>query len=1279
MKAYLFGPLRLEDAEQRPLPLPATTNGRILLAYLLLHADQPQGRSSLAALLAPDEREEKARRTLTQALWQIRRALPNIPILTVDDTIQLDSTCIEQDVAQFDILLADVLTVETVSTTQAAQLMTGIDLYRADLLNDLYDDWVYLPREQRRERYLQALELVAVWEKQNGRFAAALDHILKLTQADPLRETAHQEAIRLYAALNRPQAARHHYEQFHHYLQTEMGLKPEPATQQLIQALASSSDPETAVYLPPTTTTTPYALSNATPMPLIGRDLERSQLIEQINRLNQGQGGFIFLSGVPGVGKSHLLQVASRDAHWRGLAVAHGSGQELATAPPFALFQEALSDLLTPLRWQQLQTLLDDYWLALAAPLLGHTNTPLPTTDFEPLEALTRLLLALGQLRPLLLILDDIQWADMASLDALVYLSHRLQQQPVLIMLAFRSREARAETAVWQTLDTLDTAGLRLHLQLEPLNVATTTEFISRGLGLTQPATLFSQQLFTATGGLPLLLLESLRTLHDEGLLYQDEQGHWHTPYDGETADYTELHLNPDHPGRLDSFSSPTAALLERRLRQLPTTARHTLELAAVMGRDVQFGWLLTASVQPQTETLAALSLLVERQFLQETPRAYRFSHDKIRESIYQEIPEPRRRTHHGAIAAVIARQQPTAIPQLAYHYYQAAQWSEALHYTLQAADQARNLHALTTALTHYATARQILLEHGLLPAYERDERLGYIFSARQRLLLLSGQTDQQAAELSELRALADRLANPMLQADALLKEANLLIEVQAKPKTAVALAQQALELAQHHHLPLQAAEAWGLIGEARYTAGAYQEAATMLRQATAVWAESAPDHPSLRRAYVRLIYSERMVGRLDEAYGLTLKLLALGEATGNQMVLASARTLLATFHDDKGQHEAALAEEAAALEIFRRIGARLNAARTLANMGYTYWFLRDYGQAIAMTQEALTTFHQLAVQINILISYRNLAALHYEVGQMAQGEAYTEQGLDLARRLELTNYETALQVGRAHGLLRQGLLTETAVILDEITPWATADEELPTRARYWSAQGIWLLANSRFAAAIAAFEQASALFAQEEYADLVIAMRSFRAFALWQLGEQEEAHTLSTQAVAALEQTPGGEFVAEIYWHHAHIIATPPALNSTYLQKAYAALCQQADSLPDPTWHAPFWDCSLHALIQATWQAAQPRRERVWLPRLETAVGQRIDPVGQRIEVEWTPFHPDDNQISNKVTRRRQQLTRLLAEAEAQGARPTSTDLAAALDSSQPTIKRDLAVLRQK
>jgi DNA-binding SARP family transcriptional activator len=1270
IKAYLFGPLRLEDGKNRPISLPTTSHGRTLLAWLLLHAGQWQGRSALATLLAPEESEEKGRRILSRALWEVRQVLPDAAIVASGDRVQLQGGAVWRDCARFDQLAAAALNASGITPAAAADLAEAVALYSADLLSDFYDDALWLPREQRRERYLRALELLAAREKQHQRFAHALDYILTLASADPLRESAHREALRLYVALNRPQAARHHYEQFCRTLAQELGVPPEPATRELAETiLANAAIPaENPPWLPTSTPPVAWALQDARRMPLIGRESERAEILLHLRQLGRGEGGVLFLSGPSGVGKSRLLEETARDAEWRGIAVARATGRELQRPTPYALFTEAVAGLLTPLRWQQLATLLDPWWLELLGPLFPDlapsAESAAPTSpDHDRLEAIVRLVLTLGKLSPLLLILDDVQWADSASLHTLVYLSQRLRDQPVLVLLAFRSGEARHNEAVREVLETLDAGGVRLHLRLEPLTPAATDALIARGLGLTHAAPRFSARLHHETGGMPLLLLESLRTLHDEGVLHRDQQGLWHTPWD-EGADYEALHL-------------PSAEkLLQRRLRQLPPVARHTLELAAVMGQELHFGRLLALSEHPRAEVLAALGLLVQRQFLHETPQTYRFSHDNIRQTLYDQLPPIPRRRLHRQLAALVVQEEPGNAALAGHHYERGEQWAEALQFSVAAADQARDLGAIPAALAGYETALHILERHAPLERESADLLHFRLLAARQPLLLLTGQTEQQGIELEALQAAADRNPDPAARIEGWLHQATLAATVHARHEEAITLARQALAQATRHALIKPQATAWQTIGYSRYVQGQLQESISALRQAVTLWQAVPDSRDDLMNATLKLIYSERAAGNTEAGLAEVARLLTLAEEANHPLRQATAWAAQANFYSDQGEHLAAIEGNTRALEIFRRLGVRLNEARALGNLGYSHWALRDYGRAIALTEESLAIFEEAGTQKDLLLSWMNLAELYYDAGQLARGEEYSEMGVALAQGLGLTNYELMLQIGRIRALLAAEKVAEGEQLLATIAPRMAQEEEWGIRAGVAACQGLLALLQDRPQAALAAFGEAVTGYEQGGNHDLVLAMQSHQAYALWLAGDQAGAAALSAGAIGALEQLPGGEFVAEMYWHHSQITGEP-GTGTRWLGRAHETVLAHAQSLPESADRARFLERPLHRAIVRAWEGGQPRRVWVWLPpKGETTVGRKS--ADNRIEISWTPWHPEDDALPDKVSRRHHQLRRLMAEANAQGAQPIIPALAEALDSTIPTIKRDLATLRR-
>lgn len=675
LRIQLFGPLQIKR-HGRTLPLPPSRAARSLLAWLLLHPEKQHARAALLGVFWPDMPEADARRALTQALWQIRRAAP--------DLVQADraSISLNPDTAVF----TDALTFRKLlhpgqpPETAPERLRQAVELAQGELLEGFYDDWIFPEREQLREQYLQALGQLAQIEKQNGRYRQALAAISQINQSDPLRESAWQERMRLHAALEQPETALEQYERYRRILAEELDAQPQPETTALAQAIARQSGSQPIPFIPaPAEQLDPPALNAAASLPLIGRAAERNALLRQITAVLNRQGGVIFISGAAGVGKSRLLQETAEAAAWRGMQTAWGYAQDQAAAPPFGPLIQALDAALSPLRIQQIRRLLPELWLAAAAPLLPNVTSVLPhlpplpflSPDQEPLrqlEALTRLILALGEIAPQIVIVEDLHWADQHTLDALTYLARRLAGSRVLLLGSFRQEDAQENEAVWRGLQAIEAAGLRL--RLPPLAADSVAELVRQGLSLPQIAPRFSQRIYRQCGGNPFHVLETLRALRDNGLLYRDEQGVWHTPYDDATSDYAELPI-----------PAASEQVIRQRLDRLTAAARLTAQTAALIGRQVDFLLLETAVPLETRETLAALGVLAQRQFLQETAVGYQFSHDQIRHTLLTDLPPDLARELHGRIAAALEQFQPDQIEALAWHYTEARQAEKAIYY----------------------------------------------------------------------------------------------------------------------------------------------------------------------------------------------------------------------------------------------------------------------------------------------------------------------------------------------------------------------------------------------------------------------------------------------------------------------------------------------------------------------------------------------------------------------------------------------------------------------
>lgn len=542
LHVHLFGGLHLRWLDD-PLPPIRSRAARSLFAYLITYPDRPHTRDLLAGLFWPDMPDAQARRRLSQALWQVRQALkpllsPQPYLLTDAETVQFNrEASYWLDVQAFEGNLREARETERPPPGRALSLLKeAVALYTGDFLAGYYDDWAILEQERLRGLYLEALNRLVLLCKAQGLYEEALTHAAQLTRYDPLREEAHREVMRLYFLLGRPSEALQQYDLCCDLLAEELGAEPSSATTALYREINVRMEQETARRHPTLAAPSSPLLEGADTVPFVGRNEERAALVHAVEQALGGRGGIVLLEGEPGVGKTRLLQEVSEDATWRGLQVLWGRGRELGVSTPYGALREALERGLSPLRAGQLAELVEGVWLREVSQLVPQLAEWLPDLPprvaLEPedaqrrlLEAITRVLLALAQVAPHLVILDDLQWADGGTLGVVAHLVPRLQERRMLVIVSFRGVEARARPEVWEALRALDPAGSHKRVVLGRLSAAETTELVQRGLGLISQAPHFETRVHRESGGNPLFVLEMLRALHDEGLLNQDETG----------------------------------------------------------------------------------------------------------------------------------------------------------------------------------------------------------------------------------------------------------------------------------------------------------------------------------------------------------------------------------------------------------------------------------------------------------------------------------------------------------------------------------------------------------------------------------------------------------------------------------------------------------------------------------------------------------------------------------------------------------------------------------
>ena len=1234
LRIFLLGGFALFEAES-PLPSIPGAAARSLFAYLLTYRERPHTRDLLAGTFWPDLPDAAARRRLSQALWRIRKALaPLDPLRTEGNTVQIDPGLpLWLDIEELEKLRNwdPAKLVDWELESGAGSQSTNLPISQlGEFLAGYYDDWVIVERERLREMYLEVLARLVEGFKARGNYERALTYARRLAEADPWREGAHREAMRLLHLLGRDAEALAQFETCRRVLAEELDVEPSPETVALAAEIAAAADLPAPVWLPAAARPArEVPLVRSDRLPLVGRASELADLLRGVEAAAEGRGGLTLLYGEAGVGKTRLVQELAHNAEWRGLQVVWGRCYELIAPPAYQPLVEALRAGLDALRRAPLEPPWQAELSRLLPELAGDAPLPPPLSPAEErrrlLEAIARGFLALAATTPGLLLLEDAQWMDLSSLEALRYLLPRLCDAPLAVVVTVRSEDLVGPQA--GALTALENTRLVHRLDLGRLDLEGTGALVQRALDLTHPAPLFSARLHAETEGNPFFLLETLRTLMDEGLLQQDAAGEWHTPWDEATRDYAELPLPPG-----------VAQSIERRLARLPPPLDQMVDLAAVVGREVSFDLWRQAGGWEEEALLAAGDELCVWGLLcpADPPADYAFAHAQIRRVAYERLSSPRRRLYHRRVAEALSRLAPDEPAVLAYHWSRAEVWDRAAEAHQQAGDRARAVYAYAEAAAHYGAALDALER---LPGPPDRERLFALHLVREEVLAQQGERAAQLADLIALADLAERLDDDRRRIEVMLRQADYHLDVSELDQAGDWI-EQALRLARSVGDRSFEARGLALLGDLQMYHGDMAASLEKKRQSLALY-RALGDRAGEARLLDACGTTAQMAG--DDAAGSDYleQALALYRALGDRRGEIHALYVLGRHARNRGDLGAARRYGTWALEEVRRMGHRNGEAYHRLELGNLYRTVGDYEAARTMLQEAAAIFEQVGGKRGRGYAIFDLSLTHHYLGQEDRALALCRQGQEIMAAV-------GDRWGQAGGLTYLGLIREGR---GELTAAAEA-----------------------FAQALALKQEIEQVaWSQEDRAGLA-------RIALAQ-GQIETALAHARQGLTWLRDKglEGIEHPMQVYlslWQ-VLVAAGEQAEADRLLTEAYRRVMDRAGRLEDETTRRSFLEnvAENRAIVAAYRRLG---RQTARLPRADAPRGRPLRD-DEYVTVAWTPTAPEDDEISPKIARRRHRLLRLLREAEEQGASPTVDDLAKALAVSPTTLKRDLAALRRE
>jgi DNA-binding SARP family transcriptional activator len=787
MEFRILGPLEILDDSGHSVGLRGSRE-RAVLTLMLLSANQVVSADRLADDLWGDRPPEGADHALQVHVSRLRQALRAaggegmIVTQTPGYLVRVDPAAI--DAARFETLVGDgrERSARGDHDGAAATLREALGLWRGPALADVAEAPVARAEAARlEEARLAAMEERVEADLACGRHGALVAELDALTRAHPLRERFWaQRMIALYRAGRQVEALRA-YQDLRVTLGEELGLEPGSSLRRLESAIlrhdAALDWRPPSGDAGPTGGDLPETPSPALPMPdlltetswvFVGRDPPLKQLGALWMAAAGGERRLALLSGEPGVGKTRLAAEFAGRLHLEGATVMAGRCDEDLGVPyqPFVeafrhfaehTFAERLAPRLGrhPGELVRLHPDLAGRFSDLAPPLRSDPQTE----RYRLFDAVAGWLAAASSHGPVLLVLDDLQWATKPTLLLLRHVMRSPEPMHLLIVGAYRDTELAHDHPLVEVLaDFRRQAGVE-RLALSGLAPGEVARFMAEAAGheMDDDGLALARTIHNETQGNPFFLREVIRHLAETGGIEQRD-GRWGTRLP------------------VDEVAVPEGVreVIGRRLARLSGEANRVLRVAAVAGTDFELAVIREASDLDEETILTALEEAISARLIAEVPGPvprYRFTHALVRSTLYGNLSGARRVTIHRRVAEAIEVVHDVLedhLPALAYHWARAAapvaETGRAVDYATRAGHRALAQLAHDDAARHYASALEILASAG---AHSDDRR-------RLELLISLGEAQRRASDPGYRQTLLDaaRLARRLGDADALARAA---------------------------------------------------------------------------------------------------------------------------------------------------------------------------------------------------------------------------------------------------------------------------------------------------------------------------------------------------------------------------------------------------------------------------------------------------------------------------------------------------------------------------
>jgi predicted ATPase/DNA-binding winged helix-turn-helix (wHTH) protein len=730
----------------------------------------------------------------------------------------------------------------------------------------------------------------------------------------------------------------------------------------------------------------PAALSWEPPA-FVGRERETKRLAEHFQRMLGGAGKILFLTGEAGIGKSAMAEEFMRSVRRRRpeLLLATGRAvEQYGTGEAYLPFLDALSALLRE-RGDSLPALLRAHaptW-CLQLPAFGSSGDldqlrreTVGATKDRMLREMGDALGVLSSTAPLLLLLEDLHWADPLTVDLLRYLGHRVTGQRVLLLATFRLEELLVGNHPLKNCK----IEMQAHQQCDEIALgALNAEDIANYLDLRFSPNDFPGELAglirKRTEGQPLFTVSLLEFLAGRGDI---------APADSRWRLARSL-------GEMDlEIPESVRAMIRRKSEALDAGSRLALQYASVQGEEflsTVLARLLDTDdlkVEEQLAALARTHRLIELRGEEELPDGsmatrYAFEHALYQNVFYEELVSRRRALLHARAGEQLllhySDRAPRIAVQLAMHFERGRVWARAIEFLLHAGANARSVYANTQAEGHYTHALDLAAR---LPPESRAETELRTYERRAAVYLAASRFDSSIADCREMIDCARTIGSPALECAALFTLGNTLFWAHRLDEMQPVL-ERVLRLAKRTQSESARLQAIALIAQGHFAVGDLNDAENKFQEV--ITRASLVDKRTLLgvlglRARLRFFQSEYL-----NAEKMIRETLALASELGDAFEILKSHYFLTLTLVNIGRIAEGLAVLNRAIEMARRNGASSWLSKASNCFGWIHRELQDFAGATVFDREGAETAHRLGVGEAEVNSVINLAFDHHHAG----------------------------------------------------------------------------------------------------------------------------------------------------------------------------------------------------------------------------------------------------------------------------------------------------------